>query len=49
MPLIPSIALIIFLIIAWKWGFIGGIIFILIRLGFNPIIFINNYNIKPSI
>ncbi|WP_345277052.1 DUF7670 domain-containing protein [Litoribaculum gwangyangense] len=49
MHLIPSFVLIIFLIIAWKWEFIGGIIFTLLGLGFSPLIFLHNYNMNQSI
>lgn len=49
MHLIPSFILIIFLIVAWKWEFIGGIIFILIGVGFSPWIFVHNYNMNHSI
>ena len=41
--LIPSFILLAFLLIAWKWEKIGGIIFLLIGLGFMPIIFSINY------
>jgi hypothetical protein len=47
--LIPSFILLAFLIIAWKWEIIGGIIFILIGLGFSPVIFMLNYNRNHSI
>ena len=47
--LIPSYVLIALLIIAWKWEFIGGIIFIVIGLGFSPVIFIHNYNMNHSV
>nr|WP_297786076.1 hypothetical protein [uncultured Allomuricauda sp.] len=47
--LIPSFILIILLILAWKKEFIGGIIFILIGLGFSPFIFIHNYNMNHSV
>ena len=47
--LIPSYILIALLIIAWKWEYIGGIIFIVIGLGFSPFIFIHNYNMNQSI
>jgi len=47
--LIPSFVLLTFLIVAWKWEFIGGIIFILIGLGFSPFIFIKNYQMNHSI
>ena len=47
--LIPSFLLIVFLIIAWKWEYIGGILFILIGLGFSPIVFLHNYKMNDSI
>ena len=43
MHLIPSFILLIFLIIAWKWELIGGIIFMAIGLGFSPYIFMHDY------
>lgn len=49
MHLIPSFVLIIFLIIAWKREFIGGILFILIGLGFSPFIFMHNYKMNQSV
>ena len=49
MHLIPSFVLILFLIIAWRWELVGGIIFILIGLGFTPYIFIHNYNMNHSV
>ena len=49
MHLIPSFILLIFLTIAWKWEFIGGIIFLVIGLGFSPYIFMHNYNMKHSV
>jgi len=47
--LIPSFILVAFLIIAWKWEYAGGIIFILIGLGLSPFIFQHNYNMNHSI
>ena len=47
--LIPSFVLIILLIVAWKWEFIGGIIFTLIGLGFSPFIFMHNYKMNQSV
>ncbi|MFD0835213.1 hypothetical protein ACFQ0I_05520 [Mariniflexile aquimaris] len=47
--LIPSFILIAILMIAWKWEYIGGILFILIALGFSPIVFKINYNINHSV
>lgn len=43
MHLIPSYVLIIFLIVAWKWELIGGIIITLIGIGFSPFLFNLNY------
>ena len=47
--LIPSFILLAFLFIAWKWEFIGGIIFMVIGLAFTPVIFMFNYNRNHSI
>ncbi len=47
--LIPSFILIAFLIVAWKWEYIGGIIFIIIGLGLSPFVFIHNYKMNDSI
>ena len=48
MHLIPSFVLLIILLIAWKWEKIGGIIFVLMGLGFTPFVFINNYKMNHS-
>ena len=47
--LIPSFILVALLIVTWKWEYIGGIIFIVIGLGFSPFIFNHNYNMNHSI
>jgi len=47
--LIPSFILIVFLIVAWKWEYIGGIIFIIIGLGLSPLVFLVNYKMNHSI
>ena len=47
--LIPSFILLAFLIIAWKWENIGGIIFMIIGLGLSPFIFMHNYRMNHSI
>jgi hypothetical protein len=47
--LIPSFVLLALLIVAWKWEFIGGIIFTLIGLGFSPFIFVHNYKMNHSV
>jgi len=49
MHLIPSFILLAFLIVAWKWELIGGIIFMIIGLGFSPIVFMHNYKMNHSI
>lgn len=49
MHLIPSFILLAFLIVAWKWEFIGGMIFMLIGLGTSPFVFILNYRRTHSI
>jgi hypothetical protein len=43
MHLIPSFILAGFLIVAWKWEFIGGIIFMAIGVGLSPFVFMLNY------
>ncbi len=49
MHLIPSFILLGFLIVAWKWEYIGGIIFIITGLGLSPFIFVHNYQMNGSI
>jgi hypothetical protein len=49
MHLIPSFILLLLLLVAWKWEYIGGIIFAIIGLGMSPVIFILNYNRNQSI
>lgn len=49
MHLIPSFILLAFLLVAWKWEFIGGLIFIAIGLVTSPFIFIHNYRMNHSI
>jgi hypothetical protein len=47
--LIPSFILVIFLVIAWKWEMVGGIIFLVLGIALSPIIFMKNYNMNNSI
>ena len=47
--LTPSYILLSLLLVAWKWEYVGGFIFILIGLVFSPIIFLHNYNMNHSI
>ena len=49
MHLIPSFILLSLLIVAWKWEYIGGIIFTVIGLGLSPFIFMHNYNMNHSV
>jgi len=42
--LIPSYVMIALLIVAWKWEYAGGIIFIILGLGFSVSVFLLNYN-----
>lgn len=46
--LIPAFAFSTFLIIAWRWELIGGILFTVIGLMLSPYIFIHNYNTELS-
>ena len=46
---IPAIVLIAILILSWKKELIGGIIFILLGVGFSPSIFLHNYAMNHSI
>ena len=47
--LIPSFVLLAFLLVAWKWELIGGIIFMLIGIGFTPLIYKHNYSMNHSV
>jgi hypothetical protein len=48
MHLIPSFILITFLVIAWKWEYVGGMIFIIIGLALSPVVFSINYRMNHS-
>jgi len=47
--LIPSFCLIGFLVLAWKYELIGGIVFIIVGLGLSPFVFMLNYHRTQSI
>jgi hypothetical protein len=47
--LIPTYILIFFLVVAWKWEFIGGLILMALALGFIPFIYIHNYQMNHSV
>ena len=49
MHLIPTYILIAILVVAWKWEKIGGIILMVVGLGFSPSIFLLNYHRSGSI
>jgi len=42
--LIPSYIMIALLIVAWKWEYVGGIIFTILGFGFSISVFLLNYN-----
>jgi hypothetical protein len=46
---IPAFILTLILVIAWKWEFIGGIIFVLLGVGFSPFIYTHNYAMNQSV
>ncbi len=48
MHLIPSFILITFLVIAWKWEYVGGMIFIILGLALSPVVFSINYKMNHS-
>ncbi len=47
--LIPSFILVALLVVAWKWEYIGGIIFTIIGLGLSPFVFVHNYKMNHSV
>ena len=47
--LIPSFVLLAFLIVAWKWELIGGILFTIIGIVMSPFIFRHNFAMNHSI
>lgn len=49
MHLIPSFVLLLFLLIAWKWELIGGVIFVLMGLVLSPFVYMHNYNMNGSV
>ncbi len=46
--LIPTYILILFLVVSWKWELIGGLMLIILALGFTPFIFTHNYQMNHS-
>ena len=47
--LIPTYILILFLIVSWKWELIGGMMLIILALGFIPLIYTHNFNMNHSV
>ena len=47
--LIPSFILLVFLIIAWKWELIGGIVLTVIGLVMTPIVYSHNFAMNQNV
>jgi hypothetical protein len=47
--LIPTYILILFLVVSWKWELIGGLMLIILALGFTPFIYTHNYQMNHSV
>jgi hypothetical protein len=47
--LIPTYILILFLVVAWKWELVGGLILIAFALGLVPSIYYHNYYMNHSV
>lgn len=45
---IPTMLLILFLVVAWNFELIGGIIFMIVGLGFTPIVYNMNFHMNHS-
>ncbi len=46
--IIPSLVLLFLLIVTWKKELLGGVIFMILGLGFSPYVFKMNYNMNHS-
>ena len=46
---IPCYILAIFLVVAWKYEFIGGVIFMILAIGLSPLVFMMNYKMNHSV
>jgi hypothetical protein len=49
MHLVPTFILVVFLVVAWNWELIGGIMFVIIGLGLLPFIYMMNYHMNHSV
>ena len=47
--LVPSYLLTVILIVAWKWEYVGGILFLVIGLLATPYVFLGNYQVNNSL
>lgn len=47
--MIPSLILAVFLLVAWKWELIGGILLCVLSLGLMPPIYMGNYQMNHSV
>ncbi len=49
MHLIPSFVVIVLLIVAWKWELPGGILMIVLAIGFSPLVYSMNHGMNHSV
>ena len=49
MHLIPSFVIIVLLIVAWKWELTGGILMIVLAIGFMPLVYSMNLSMNHSV
>ncbi|MCJ7465361.1 MAG: hypothetical protein MUO53_01535, partial [Maribacter sp.] len=49
MHLIPSFLLLALLLVAWKWEYLWGVLFIIVGLGLSPFVFSWNYRMNHSV
>lgn len=49
MHLIPSFVIIVLLIVAWKWELPGGILMIVLAIGFMPLVYSMNLSMNSSV
>jgi cytochrome b561 len=49
MHLVPSFILLALLVVAWKWEFVGGVIFTFVGVVTTPFIFLHNYRMNHSV
>lgn len=47
--LVPTYLLVVILVVAWKWEYLGGIIFLVIGILATPYVFVGNYHLNQSL